>query len=173
MALSTVLHSINSPDNSPLSNSVLLVLFLPYWFSQLYISLWKSPSALFIIHCGWLGLKHRLTNDFLGFKSRLNMPLLTHIRRVDRWETRSTLDEWYPANDDIQTSVGTVSKVSFREKFSKSTWSAYGLSQALKCHFELNWTEPNWRVLTVVSDKRCIIWAERGYNCGSGSLTWF
>ena len=47
MALSTVFHSINSPDNSPLSHSVLPVLFLPYWFFQLYIiSLWKSPSAL-------------------------------------------------------------------------------------------------------------------------------
>ena len=29
MALSTVIPSINSPDNSPLSHSVLLVLFLP------------------------------------------------------------------------------------------------------------------------------------------------
>ena len=31
-ALSTVFHSINSPDNSPLSHSVLLVLYLPCWF---------------------------------------------------------------------------------------------------------------------------------------------
>ena len=31
IALSTVFHSLNSPDNSPLSHSVLLVLFLPYW----------------------------------------------------------------------------------------------------------------------------------------------
>ena len=31
MALSTVFHSINSPDNSPLSHSVLPVLFLLYW----------------------------------------------------------------------------------------------------------------------------------------------
>ena len=38
MALSTVLDSINSPDNSPLSHSVLLVLFLLYWSFQLYIS---------------------------------------------------------------------------------------------------------------------------------------
>ena len=30
MVLSTVFHSINSPDNSPLSRSVLLVLLLPY-----------------------------------------------------------------------------------------------------------------------------------------------
>ena len=46
MALSTVFHSINSPDNSPLSHFVLPVLFLPYWSFQLSISLRKSPSAL-------------------------------------------------------------------------------------------------------------------------------
>ena len=39
MALSTVFHSINSPNNSSLSHRVLLVLFLPYWSFQLYISL--------------------------------------------------------------------------------------------------------------------------------------
>ena len=39
MALSTVFNTINSPDNSPLSHSLLLVLFLPYWPFQLYISL--------------------------------------------------------------------------------------------------------------------------------------
>ena len=39
MALSTVFHSINYPDNSPLSHSVLPVLFLPYWSFQLYITL--------------------------------------------------------------------------------------------------------------------------------------
>ena len=31
MALSIVFHSINSPDNAPLFNAVLPVLFLPYW----------------------------------------------------------------------------------------------------------------------------------------------
>ena len=46
MALSTVFHSINSPDNSPLFHSVLPVLILPYWSFRLFISLWKSPSAL-------------------------------------------------------------------------------------------------------------------------------
>ena len=39
MALSTVFHFINPPDSSPLSHSVLSVLFLPYWSFQLYISL--------------------------------------------------------------------------------------------------------------------------------------
>ena len=37
MALSTVFHSIKSPDNSPLSHSVLPVLYLPYWSFQLHI----------------------------------------------------------------------------------------------------------------------------------------
>ena len=46
VALSTVFHSINSPDNAPLSQSVLPVLILPYWSFQLQIFLWKSPSAL-------------------------------------------------------------------------------------------------------------------------------
>ena len=45
MALSTVFHSINFPDNSSLSHPVPPVLFLPYWSFQLYISLRKSPSA--------------------------------------------------------------------------------------------------------------------------------
>ena len=46
MALSTAFSSINSPENSPLSHSVLPILILPCWFCQLYISVWKSPSAL-------------------------------------------------------------------------------------------------------------------------------
>ena len=37
MALSTVFHSRNSLDNSALSDSVLPVLFLPYWPFQLYL----------------------------------------------------------------------------------------------------------------------------------------
>ena len=39
MALSTVLHSINSLDNSPFSHSVLVVLALPYRSFQLNVSL--------------------------------------------------------------------------------------------------------------------------------------
>ena len=39
MVLSTVFHSINSPDNSPLSHSALPVLFLSIWTFQRYISL--------------------------------------------------------------------------------------------------------------------------------------
>ena len=41
MALSTVFHSINSPDNSPPSLSVLPVLFLPYR-SFNYLSFYES-----------------------------------------------------------------------------------------------------------------------------------
>ena len=39
VALSTVFHSINSPDNSPLSHSVLPVFSPYYWLFQLHISL--------------------------------------------------------------------------------------------------------------------------------------
>ena len=46
MALLTVFHSINSPNNSSFSRSVLPVLSLPYRSFQLYVSLWKSVSAL-------------------------------------------------------------------------------------------------------------------------------
>ena len=58
MALSTISHSINSPDNSPLFslsssglNSALLVLSTIYFFMKVSL----SPD---IIICGWLGLKH-------------------------------------------------------------------------------------------------------------------
>ena len=40
-AFSTVFHSMNSPDNSPLSHSVLPAIFLPYW-SFSFISLQES-----------------------------------------------------------------------------------------------------------------------------------
>ena len=57
MALSTVFHSINSPDNSRLSHSVLPVLFVPSWSFSQFISLSKSLSAL-IYNPLWLtGLK--------------------------------------------------------------------------------------------------------------------
>ena len=55
------LHSINSPDSSPLSHSssdlksALLVLSAIYLFM-------KAPLSPDIIFCGWLGLKHQLTN---------------------------------------------------------------------------------------------------------------
>ena len=39
MTLSTVFHSVKSPDNSPLSHAVLPVLFLPYRSFQLHSSL--------------------------------------------------------------------------------------------------------------------------------------
>ena len=42
MALSTLLQSINSPDKSSLSHSVLPVLSLPCWSFRLYISLYES-----------------------------------------------------------------------------------------------------------------------------------
>ena len=44
LVLSTAFHSINSPDNFPLSHSVLPVFFLPYWSFQLYIYLFMNVS---------------------------------------------------------------------------------------------------------------------------------
>ena len=44
MALSTVFHSINSPDNSPFSYFVLPVLFLPYFVSAIYLFMKVSFS---------------------------------------------------------------------------------------------------------------------------------
>ena len=68
MALSTVFHSINSPDNSPLFRSVLpvfrsalLVLSTIYLFMKVYFSPAIMPS-------GWLGSKHQLTSSQLGSK---------------------------------------------------------------------------------------------------------
>ena len=48
VALSTVFHSKNSPDNSPRSYSVLPVLFLPDWSFQRFISMKVSfsPDAI-------------------------------------------------------------------------------------------------------------------------------
>ena len=51
MALSTVFHSINSPDNSPLSHSVVPVLFLPYWSFRQYL-LMKVSLSPDVILCG-------------------------------------------------------------------------------------------------------------------------
>ena len=42
IALSPEFHSISSPRDSLLSDSVLSVSFLPYWSFQLYISLYES-----------------------------------------------------------------------------------------------------------------------------------
>ena len=51
MAFPTVFHSISSPDNSPLSHSVLSVLFLPYWSFQQYL-LMKVSLSPDVILCG-------------------------------------------------------------------------------------------------------------------------
>ena len=62
MALLTLFHSINSPDNSSLSHSVLLVLILPYWvLSTMYLFI-KVSLRPDLILCGLPGLKHQVTN---------------------------------------------------------------------------------------------------------------
>ena len=49
MAFSTVFHSINSPDNSPLSHSVLLVLFLPLTL-YLFMKVSFSPDIILVVN---------------------------------------------------------------------------------------------------------------------------
>ena len=60
MALSTLFHSINSPDNSSLSRSVLLVLILPYWSFQLCLN-----SALLVLSTMYLFIKVSLSPDLI------------------------------------------------------------------------------------------------------------
>ena len=59
--LSTVFHSINSPDNSSLSHSVLPVVFfcLIGPFNYLFMEVYFNPDKVL---CGRMGLKHILTN---------------------------------------------------------------------------------------------------------------
>ena len=52
-AFSTVFRSINSPDNSPFSDSVLPVLSLPHWSFQLYISSWSPSVLIWSIEVDW------------------------------------------------------------------------------------------------------------------------
>ena len=62
MVFSTVFHSINSPDDSPLSHSVLPVFISALLFLStiyLFMKVYFEPD---IILCGWLGLKYQLTN---------------------------------------------------------------------------------------------------------------
>ena len=62
MVLSTVFHSINSSDNSPLCFSVFPVFFLALLvFSTMYLFTNVSHSSDLIL-CDSLGLKHQLTN---------------------------------------------------------------------------------------------------------------
>ena len=71
MALSPVFHSINSPDNSPLSLSILPVLFLPYCSFQLNISLCESLLQPCYNPLWLTGLKtptNELINCSNGFK---------------------------------------------------------------------------------------------------------
>ena len=76
MALSTIFHSINSPHNCPLSHSVLLSLISALLIlSTLYLFM-KTSLSTDVILCGWLGLKHQLTN--LLFSAPI-------FKLMDRW----------------------------------------------------------------------------------------
>ena len=90
MHFTTVFHSINSPDNSQFSHSVLPVLPLPYWSFQLYIFVKVSfrPDR---IPSGWLGSKHQLTNlsplsffdDWRTLDTKSCQPSIANIDRSD------------------------------------------------------------------------------------------
>ena len=82
MALSNAFHSINSPYNSPLSLSVLLVLFLFFLLviSTTYLFV-KVSSSSDIMLCGWLGLKPQLT------KLLRPSTLATIVLRSRQWKT--------------------------------------------------------------------------------------
>ena len=86
MALSTLFHSINSPDNSSLSHSVFLVWILPYWsFPTMYIFMKVSLSPD-VIFCGWLGLKHPIINWLATIQSindKLWIPVGLHNKVKD------------------------------------------------------------------------------------------
>ena len=58
---STVFHSINPPDNSPFSDcsSCLISALLVFPTLQLFVKVFFSPD---MIHSGWMGSKHQLTN---------------------------------------------------------------------------------------------------------------
>ena len=75
MALSTVFHSISSPGDSPLSHSVLLVLFPPYWSFHLCISFWKSPSALIYSPCSGELRTQKLKSHLVRTQSLNVLPL--------------------------------------------------------------------------------------------------
>ena len=64
--LSIAFHSINSPDNSPLSHSALSALILPSWSFRQYTSSWQSsnqtaPTSLknmfnWLLHGEWFSI---------------------------------------------------------------------------------------------------------------------
>ena len=86
MALSTVLHSIHSLDNFLPSHSVLPVLFPLYSTIYFFMKVSFSPD---IILCGWLGLKHQLTNYLIMYcLNELNYhfakPLTNFLLRADK-----------------------------------------------------------------------------------------
>ena len=112
LVLSTIFHSIKSPDNCRLSHSVLPVLFLPYWSFQLYISSLVSLSPDRNV-CGWLGLKRQLTNKSLTGGTALNPHRLLFLALAGQlWHTSfgfmiysSTVKSAYDVSvivDDVQ-----------------------------------------------------------------------
>ena len=98
VALSTVFHFINSPDNSLFSHSVLPVLCLLYWFYQQYVFLWKSPYMVVCVCCEIFQLCCR--NVVVGFKWLV-------CRVTERW-IRACFQHWYNRQwlNGLKTSSG-------------------------------------------------------------------
>ena len=98
MALSTVFHSINNPDDSPLSHSVLPILFLPHnWSFQLLISRKNLLRPLY--NPLWLtGLKFQLTNQLPSQCSLMSWCLQawwTIPTCTDAGHLRVILSQWW------------------------------------------------------------------------------
>ena len=74
MALSTIFHSINSPDNSAfwLCFSRLISALLVFSTTYLFMKDSFSPD---IILCGWPNLKHQLTNYIFALISASAVPM--------------------------------------------------------------------------------------------------
>ena len=116
MAFSTVFHSINSPNNSAFSHSVLPVLFQSYWFFQLLISLWQSLSS------GWLGSKHQLTNFCLSCQPLYHIPTVSlPFRHLFLLPLRG-LWQWADVYSCLLRSVTTVQRASAGDK-NKFHWN--------------------------------------------------
>ena len=88
MALSTVFHSINYPDNSLLSYSVLVSALLVLSTVHLFMKVSVSPD---IILCGWLGLKHKLINSYFHVNQTLPKHHPTLFNTFNAWQPNSQL----------------------------------------------------------------------------------
>ena len=108
-ALSTVFHSINSPDNSAsslCSSSLISALLV---LSTISLSLWKSPSALDTILCGWLGLKHQPTNKLSLLCNQPQSHKDPRLNAKRRYAPGSERNHYYEHNRSKQACIWSKS----------------------------------------------------------------